>query len=132
VIALLDTHTFLWAAVDPGKLSVTARTAIENPDNTVYLSTVSLWEIALKFSLGKLKLVGCTPEDLVPIAYEMGLDVVSPSAEEAAGFHRLPKHGHKDPFDRMLVWQCLKRDWTLCTRDRALTRYDTLGLRTFW
>jgi PIN domain nuclease of toxin-antitoxin system len=50
----------------------------------------------------------------------MGLAIVAPSAEEAAGFHRLQRSVHKDPFDRMLIWQCLQRDGTLLTKDRGL------------
>jgi len=66
------------------------------------------------------------------IAGAMGLDIVAPSAEESAGFHRLPKKAHKDPFDRMLIWQCLQRDWALLSRDRALDDYRALGLKTIW
>ncbi len=98
----------------------------------MHLSTVSFWEIALKFSLGKLELTGCTPEDLVTIARDMRLAIVAPSAEETVGFHRLPRKAHKDPFDRMLIWLCLQRDWTFLTRDVALHDYHSLGLKTFW
>ena len=55
-----------------------------------------------------------------------------PTAEESAGFHRLPKAAHNDPFDRMLIWQCLHRGWTLITRDRGLSEYEALGLQTVW
>lgn len=132
MIGLLDTHAFLWAAADPVKLSAKARSAIEDPENAIHVSTVSFWEISLKFALGKLELAGCAPEDLVPIARSMRLEIVGPSAEEAAGFHRLPRHVHKDPFDRLLVWQCLQRDWVFFTRDRGLARYHAIGLKTFW
>lgn len=132
MIALLDTHSFLWAVIEPQKLSARLRKTIADPANEIHVSTVSFWEIALKFALGKLELTGCTPDDLVPIARDMGLAIVSPSAEEAAGFHRLPKKAHKDPFDRMLIWLCLQRSWIFLTRDVALDDYRTLGLKTFW
>jgi PIN domain nuclease of toxin-antitoxin system len=132
MIALLDTHSFLWAAIEPEKLSAKMRKTIADPANEIYLSTVSFWEISLKFALGKLELSGCAPDDLVPIARDMGLAIVAPSAEESAGFHRLPRKAHKDTFDRMLIWQCLQRDWMFVTRDRAMDDYRALGLKTLW
>jgi PIN domain nuclease of toxin-antitoxin system len=129
---LLDTHTFLWAAMAPEKLSSKMQVLVSDTRNEIYVSTVSFWEISLKFSLGKLELVGCSPEALVGIAGTMGLAISAPTVEESASFHRLPKLAHKDPFDRMLIWQCLQRRWTLVTRDRGLDQYLALGLRTAW
>ena len=100
--------------------------------NEIHLSTISYREIALKFALASSPLTGCAPDDLVPVARRMGLAIAAPSAEEAAGFHRLPRSAHKDPFDRMLIWQCLRRDWTLLTKDRGLDAYVALGLKTSW
>lgn len=132
MIAVLDTHSFLWAVAAPDKLSATMRAAIANPGNEIHVSTVTFWEIALKFSLGKLKITGCSPEDLVGVGRQMGLSISALSAEESASFHRLPRVAHKDPFDRMLIWQCLQRRWTLITRDRGLKEYQLLGLQTAW
>ena len=132
MIALLDTHSFLWAAMEPQRLSAKMRKTIADPANQINLSSVTLWEISLKFALGKLELSGCSPEDLLSIAREMRLEIVMPSAEEAVGFHRLPRRAHKDPFDRMLIWQCLQRDWAFVTRDQGLDDYKALGLRIIW
>lgn len=132
MIALLDTHSLLWAVFAPEKLSGRMRTVVAEPANEIHVSTISFWEISLKFSLGKLQMTGCSPEDLVVIARKMGLTVSAPTAEESAGFHRLARVAHKDPFDRMLIWQCLRRGWTLITRDRGLTEYKQLGLQTAW
>jgi PIN domain nuclease of toxin-antitoxin system len=132
VIALLDTHSFLWSVVAPEKLSAKARNLVADPGNEIHLSTISLWEISLKVSLGKLQISGGSPEDLVAAARQMGLTISSPSPEESAGFHRLARFEHKDPFDRMLIWQCLQRRWTLVSRDRGLDEYRALGLRTAW
>jgi PIN domain nuclease of toxin-antitoxin system len=132
MIALLDTHSFLWAAIDPQQLSAKARKAITDSVNQVSVSTMSLWEISLKFSLGQLELTGGSPKNLVSAAQEMGLGLVAPSPEESAGFHRLPKIEHKDSFDRMLVWQCLQNQWAFITRDRAMGEYRNLGLKTYW
>jgi PIN domain nuclease of toxin-antitoxin system len=132
VIALLDTRSFLWAAMAPDRLSAKARDLISDPANAMHLSTVSLWEISLKFSLGTLQMTDVVPEDLVGIAHQMDLSLTAPTPEESAGFHRLPRFEHKDPFDRMLIWQCLQRRWTLVSRDRSFDAYRALGLQTAW
>ena len=67
MIALLDTHCFLWSVIEPRKLSPRLRKFIVDPANQIHLSTISFWEIALKFALGKLDLTGCTPDELVPL-----------------------------------------------------------------
>ena len=128
--ALLDTHSFLWAGMAPEKLAAAQRRLIADPQHDIHVSTVSFWEISLKFALGKLQLTGCTPDDLVLVAADMGFTIVAPSAEESASFHRLPKLAHKDPFDRMLIWQCLQRRWIFISRDGALDDYRALGLKT--
>jgi PIN domain nuclease of toxin-antitoxin system len=129
---LLDTHAFLWAVFAPEKLSRKARGTIADGSVEVWLSPVSLWEISLKFALGKLELQGCAPEDLVAVAAEMGLGLLPADALEMASFHRLPRLSHKDPFDRMLVWQAIRRDLTLISKDGALPDYQAMGLKTLW
>lgn len=131
MIALLDTHCFLWSLIEPNKLSPRLRKVIADTSNQIHLSTVTFWEISLKFAIGKLDLTGCTPDELVPAARRMGFTIVTPTAEEAAGFHRLPKKEHKDPFDRMLIWQCMQNGWTLLTHDGACEEYTASGLKTF-
>jgi PIN domain nuclease of toxin-antitoxin system len=132
MIGLLDTHSLLWALIAPEKLSAKMRGIIADPANEIHVSTVTFWEMSLKFSLGKLEMTGCTPDDLVAGALQMGLTISAPTAEESAGFHRLPWVAHKDPFDRMLIWQCLQRRWTFISKDRGLAEYSALGLHTIW
>jgi len=129
---LLDTHSFLWAVFSPEKLSRRARTTIADKSSEVCLSSVTFWEISLKFALGKLVLENTRPDDLVATAQEMGLTLISPSAEEAASFHRLPRAAHRDPFDRMLAWQAIHRQMVLVTKDGALPVYHDAGLKTLW
>ncbi len=112
---LLDTHSFLWAVFSPEKLSRRARTTIADTSSAVCLSSITLWEISLKFALGRLTLENASPEDLVTVAKDMGLALISPSAEESASFHKLPRAPHRDPFDRMLVWQAIQRQLVLVT-----------------
>ena len=129
---LLDTHAFLWAVFAPEKLGRKARATIADPANAIHLSSVTFWEIALKFALGKLTLTDCSPEILVRTAREMGLMLIAPDAEESASFYQLPRAPHRDPFDRMLVWQAIQRDLALITKDSALPAYQAAGLRTLW
>lgn len=130
---LLDTHAFLWSLMDPGKLSEAARHAIADPDNQITVSAITFWEIALKAALGKLTLVGTTPEGLVDAAQRQGFDLLALDPRLAAGFSGLPKSaGHRDPFDRMLMWQCLSLGHTLVSRDRKLTAETVPGLRILW
>lgn len=129
---LLDTRAFLWAVFAPEKLSRRARVTIADASSAVCLSSVTLWEISLKFALGKLTLEKTTPEDLLAAAEIMGLAQISPSAEEAASFQRLPCAAHRDPCDRILAWQAIHRQLVLVTKDRALPVYREAGLKTLW
>lgn len=114
---LLDTHVWLWwLAGEP--LADDARSAIADPENLVYLSAASIWEVASKRRLGKLRLDGPLRAD-----DDGWLDLpIAASHAEAAG--DLPLH-HRDPFDRMLVAQARLERLTLVTRDARLDRYDT-------
>jgi len=129
---LLDTHTFLWAIFTPDKLSSTVQAIIRDPAHLIYLSTISFWEISLKYALGKLELIDCTPDDLPDVALAMQLRFISPGAAEAASFHRLPKLAHKDPFDRMLIWQAIQQELCLISKDDRLVDYQTFGLQIIW
>lgn len=129
---LLDTRAFLWAVFAPEKLSRKARATIADTGNSVHLSSVTLWEISLKYTLGKLALTDCTPETLLVTAREMGLSLIAPEAGESASFHHLPWLPHRDPFDRMLVWHAIQRNLVLVTKDSALPYFSAAGLKTLW
>lgn len=129
---LLDTHALLWALISPDQLSQRAIEAIESPDNEIYASTLSLWEISIKFNLGKITLNAITPTELPDAIERTGFELLAPSAEEYASFYQLPRHAHKDPFDRMLIWQCLQQSLTLVTKDGDIEAYQSLGLQTLW
>ncbi len=91
---LLDTHCFLWSIWQPEKLGQQAVAIIENTNNQIFISSVTLWEISLKYSLGKLKL-GCKPEELLKIIDNMGYENLSLDQKDAVFFHQLPKLAHK-------------------------------------
>jgi PIN domain nuclease of toxin-antitoxin system len=129
---LLDTHGFLWSLFDPGKLSEKASNAILSPENDVAVSTVTFWEISLKYALGKLELTGVEPEQLPEYADKMDMEILSLSAIEAASFHRLPRLAHKDPFDRIIIWQAISQKRVLVSKDRDFKAYQPFGLAAIW
>lgn len=129
---LLDTHTLLWALFSPKELSKSAREALLDSKNEICVSSISFWEISLKYNLGKLKLKGLSPEALPQWTEKSGFSVLELGAKEAATFHELPRTEHKDPFDRMLVWQSIQNKMPLVTKDASLKAYQKLGLRTLW
>jgi len=125
---LLDTHAFLWFIGGEASLSVTSRRLIEGEGNRALVSIVSLWEIAIKNSLGKLPLAEPF-ERLIPEQLQRnGFDVLGLNVEQMSKLSALPFH-HRDPFDRMLVAQCLVENLPLVSADKALDGY---GITRLW
>ena len=129
---LLDTPTFLWAAMHPEQLSRHVRATILDAANDIQVSAVTFWEISLKSALGKIALQGITPEELPDAAIHMGFTLLTLEPLDAATFYQLPRFQHKDPFDRMLVWQSICQGLTLLSKDPDLRQYQPHGLRVLW
>jgi PIN domain nuclease of toxin-antitoxin system len=126
---LLDTCSLIWTLTDSKELSIRARTLIVDPKNVIHVSAVSIMEISVKHSLGKLSIKGLDPIDLPRILYERGVALMTFDPFEAAELDRLPsKKDHRDPFDRMLVCQAIYKNLTLISSDRALAAYREDGL----
>jgi PIN domain nuclease of toxin-antitoxin system len=125
---LLDTCTFLWLATGDRALSRVARESFADPDNDVFLSAVSAWEIAVKHALGKLPLPR-QPAALVPDLRARHQIQALPLDERAAlAAGQLPDL-HRDPFDRMLICQTIMGGLTLVTPDPLITQY---AVPTLW
>jgi PIN domain nuclease of toxin-antitoxin system len=122
---LLDTHVILWWLADDPALKSDARSAISDTSNLVHVSAVSLWEIVIKQGLGKLQL----PEDWADILKREPFRQLSINCQHALKVGQLPAI-HKDPFDRLLVAQCLTEELTLVTHDATLQHYDVPILLT--
>lgn len=124
---LLDTHVALWAITDSPHLSSHARELLLAPRSTLWISTVSVWEIAIKHGLGR----GDMPvsgQDALNYFRQAGYHLLAIEPEHAAAVEGLPGH-HQDPFDRMLVAQALVEPMRLLTHDAKLTQYsDTVIL----
>ena len=116
---LLDTHIFLWALSEPNRLSQKQVIAMEDPTNTVYVSSISITEISIKASLSKLELVF----DPLDAAEKSGFEMLDFSAKDALILTDLPFH-HRDPFDRMLITQAISRKLIIATQDSIIDRYD--------
>ncbi len=112
----------MWRATDAPQLSKRARSLFANPDNELYLSAVSAWEIAVGQSLGKVR-IRMDPSRLVPEHRKAHRIVSLPLDEEAALLvSRLPSL-HRDPFDRMLICQALEAGLTILTPDELIRQY---------
>ena len=125
---LLDTHALLWFLTNDSSLSVRARDAIEDPANGSHVSAVSLWEVAIKFALGKLKLPAPYAE-IFPRQLELnGFALLSITPGHCATLLTLPFH-HRDPFDRLLLAQAKAKGMTLVTDDGQFGPY---GVPLLW
>jgi len=116
---LIDTHIFLWAISNPNHLKSHHKTELETRANTAYLSAISVAELMIKSSIGKLEV----NFDPVAIALETGFQLLSFSGDDALQLKELPFH-HKDPFDRMLITQALSNDYAIMTDDTNFSLYD--------
>lgn len=126
---LLDTHYMIWSITDSKKLSNEVKEAITDPDNLILVSTISFWEVSLKSALGKLEITGFTPEELPDACREIGFDIITLSPEESSSYHKLKATYHKDPFDRMLIWQAIQNGYTLISIDKNVKKYISEGLK---
>ncbi len=116
---LLDTHILLWWLNQDQKLSSAQTAMITDPDNLVFVSAVTAWEIAVKKMTGKLE----APDDL-PAALAANNFLELPiTIEHSQRLYRLPLH-HQDPFDRMMVAQAMSEDLILMTRDSQIASYE--------
>ena len=116
---LLDTHVFLWWLANDPALRSSVQEAVGASEAEVYVSAVSVWEVAIKVGLGKLP---PTPMPLAEAIDRCGFRELPIRARHCAATAELPRH-HGDPFDRLLVAQAQAEDLVLVTDDRVLKRY---------
>ncbi|HEX7668907.1 MAG TPA: type II toxin-antitoxin system VapC family toxin [Polyangiaceae bacterium] len=128
VSLLLDTCTFLWWATDDPAVPESVRVRLRNPDEQVFLSSVSAWEICVKYALGKLPLPEAPSDYLPDRRKRLGISALSLEEPDVLSLTKLPSL-HRDPFDRMLVSQAIARSLTLVTPDPEVRAYPCL---TWW
>ena len=129
---LIDSHVLLWALFKPSELSQRIKIILNDSANTIYVSSVSYFELSLKYSLGKLELKKYEPEDLLHEANKLGFVNLNLNSEDASGLHLLQFGDHKDPFDKMLFWQAIKNKMKFITRDSRASAYAEQGLDVIW
>ena len=125
---LLDTHVFLWWVEDAPELSRKARAAIASADNQCFLSLASSWEMAIKLSLGKLRLPDAIERFIPQQLAEHGFSQLQIDFRHVARVASLAFH-HRDPFDRLLVAQAMEEKLSLVSADRQFAKY---GVKRIW
>ncbi len=126
---LLDTHILIWSILDTAKLSNKVKDILLASETEILVSAVNYWEISIKYSLGKLDLEGIKPNEIPKLISEMGFIEVPLLPREASDLFLLKSAYHKDPFDRMLIWQSIVNQITLITDDRMIHKYKIMGLQ---
>lgn len=125
---ILDTHVFIWLDNAPERVSGRARQVFADPENEVLLSVISIWEMQIKLSLGKLKL----RQSLASMIQEQlggnSIQLLPLKIDHILQLEQLPPH-HHDPFDRVLITQAQIEEAVLLTDDRVIQRYP---VNTHW
>ena len=115
---IIDTHILLWALMDTSKLSQQEKEILSNPENEILVSVASIWEIAIKLSLKKLKI----PDNFRLKIREIGFNILPIDFDAAWKVSELPSH-HGDPFDRLIITTALQNDLVLITHDKLFGQY---------
>ncbi len=125
---LLDTNVLVWAALNPARLSTSARTILTKRDETKFVSPLSIYEIAQKSAIGKLELPVPVAAFVQTTVERLGAEYLSLTGPHLSGIDRLPGH-HKDPFDRLLTLQALAEGIPILSPDRL---FDLYGVQRIW
>ncbi len=116
---IIDTHIFLWSLAIPEKIAKHKLRELELPTNIIYVSSVTVAEIMIKSSIGKLQI----DFDPVKLALQSGFELLDFTGRDALPLKTLPFH-HRDPFDRMLISQSLTTKYPLMSDDRMIKQYE--------
>jgi PIN domain nuclease of toxin-antitoxin system len=124
---LLDTHTFIWFVEDDKHLAIKTKRLIEDPDNEIFLSIASLWEMAIKLQLNKLEL-SHPIEKVIELAIHNGFVFLPILPEHIIALTKL-EFFHRDPFDRIIIAQSITGELAIITRDKF---FDDYGVDRIW
>lgn len=116
---IIDTHIFLWSLSDPSRIAEQKVRELESPTNIIYVSSITIAELMIKASIGKLQ-INFDPVDL---ALQSGFELLDFSGRDALLLKNLPFH-HRDPFDRMLISQSISTKYPLMTDDGKIKLYE--------
>ena len=116
---ILDTHIFLWSISDPDKIDIRKRKKIQSLSNTIYISAITITELMIKASIGKLG-IDFNP---IEIAEKSGFEMLDYTVDNAVLLKDMPFH-HRDPFDRMIIAQSISNNFPIITDDMKFRKYD--------
>jgi PIN domain nuclease of toxin-antitoxin system len=125
---LLDTHYLLWSFIDTTKIRKGIFQKLLSDENEVYYSQASLWEISIKYNLWKLVLNGMKPEEFYKEVDNSYYKCRLFENDELISFYKLPIE-HKDPFDRIMIWQSIKSEYNFLSIDKEIEKYKKYGLK---
>ncbi len=126
---LIDTQALIWFAENALNISQCALSLVDDPTTQRMTSVASLWEMAIKMPLGKLKLKAGSLRQFALLLKANQIEILPVTLDDALAVADLPQIAHKDPFDRLIAAQCLSQDLTLVSIDRA---FDDYGVRRVW
>lgn len=129
---LLDTHVVLWILFDVDKIPISTLEIIKDIDNEIFISAASFWEISIKYNLNKLDINNFNVSELPKIFTEQGYKIMSISSNETSTLWQLKLDHHKDPFDRILIWQAITNNFIFISNDINMSPYKMEGLRLMW
>ena len=119
---LIDTHILIWALTEPSKLTQITKNIIEQNENEIFVSIISFWEIAIKRSLGKLKL-GVSLQEFYDATLNANISILQIEFQNILILDTLPFH-HDDPFDRIIISQSITENLPIITKDKKFKFYD--------
>ena len=130
---LVDTHVLLWAIMESYRLPKKILEILEDETNSIFVSPISYWEIAIihqnkKLNLGKLNIL-----HIPHIAEQLDFSILNPEPYDFLSIAQIPqKENHHDPFDRMLIQQAIRNDLILISKDEKFPQYEENGLQLLW
>lgn len=125
---LLDSHALIWSLLKDHRLSPHARRIFRDPPGRLHFSMVSLWELSVKISIGKLRTIGSSVAYLRDECREYGIEIIPIRMEHILQAESLPLH-HRDPFDRLLIAQAIEENLAVLTDDAHFRHYP---VETVW
>ena len=130
---LVDTHVLLWAIMESYKLPKKILEILEDETNSIFVSPISYWEIAIKHQNKKLNLGKLNILHIPHIAEQLDFSILNPEPYDFLSIAQIPqKENHHDPFDRMLIQQAIRNDLILISNDEKFPQYEENGLQLLW
>lgn len=130
---LIDTHVLLWAIMESYKIPEKILKLLEDESNTIFVSPISYWEIAIKHQNKKLNLGKLNVLHIPHIAEQFNFNILNPEPYDYISIGQIPqKVNHHDPFDRMLIQQAIRNDLVLISKNEKFPQYEENGLQLLW